>query len=418
MTNRNQCGIIASIKQKEKNMFKSELKALLAEKEGIINNYKPLFEHYDTYESICGAIKEKERELDNIQKEIDKAKHQLYHLNDEKIRQIYDPNEIYNVCTPNNSDGYYDRKIDDIKWELDIANTDIRNRLPKNKSEKWYGESPYMTMDYYKDYESHEVINLCQTISWLVEFCIMLKCDCLASEIKINNLDKVYDKAFKFRSYLEGMLKFTHLKISDNVFEYPFKKFRCLHEMLVVKEEKKEERKRQAEIVREQEALEKELELKEKELSKTEDSYTREVIEKEINSIENNLKNKRAGWLYVISNKDMKEGTYKLGITRRTDAMVRIKELSDASHSFMFDVHGFIWSEDVFKLEADIHRYFADRRINSVNWHKEHFMCTLDEVEEALKYLGYETKLNRDIYNSDYEESKRIFSEKNIKFID
>ncbi|MBQ0088236.1 MAG: GIY-YIG nuclease family protein [Prevotellaceae bacterium] len=399
-------------------MRKSELLAQIAEKDAIINKYEHLFEKYDEYNSICEAISKRRNKLDNIEADIATAKHELYHLNDEKIKQIYNPEAIYNICVPSNADGYYDQKIDNIKHELECVNQDIMGRLPKNKSEKWFCSSNYMKMDMYRDYQPHEVIELCQIITWLVEFCIILKCDCLAKEINLNNLDKIYNKAFKFRDCLEGMLKFTHLKISDDVFEYPFKKFRCLHQMMVLREEKREERRRQAEIVREQEALEKELENKEKELKKTEDSYTREVIKEEINIIENNLKNKRAGWLYVISNKDMKDGSYKLGITRRTDAMVRIKELSDASHSFMFDVHGFIWSEDVFKLEADIHRYFADRRINNVNWHKEHFICTLDEVEEALKYLGYETKLNRDVYNYDYEESKRVFAEKNIKFID
>src|SRR5690606_12403993 len=73
------------------------------------------------------------------------------------------------------------------------------------------------------------------------------------------------------------------------------------------------------------------------------------------------------------------------GMTRRLDPMDRIRELSDASVPFNFDVHALFFSEDAFGIEAMLHRHFADKRVNRINMRREFFYATPEEVLEALR---------------------------------
>jgi len=67
----------------------------------------------------------------------------------------------------------------------------------------------------------------------------------------------------------------------------------------------------------------------------------------------------KCGYIYVISNEGcFGEGAYKIGLTRRLDPMVRVKELGDASVPFTFDVHGIIYSQNVPELESMLHKEF------------------------------------------------------------
>ncbi len=93
----------------------------------------------------------------------------------------------------------------------------------------------------------------------------------------------------------------------------------------------------------------------------------------------------RAGHVYVISNVgSFGEDVYKIGMTRRLDPMDRIRELGDASVPFPFDVHAVISTTDAPKLENELHRMFAARRLNAVNLRKEFFAVGLAEIEAAV----------------------------------
>ena len=93
----------------------------------------------------------------------------------------------------------------------------------------------------------------------------------------------------------------------------------------------------------------------------------------------------RSGHVYVISNiGSFGEGTYKIGMTRRLDPVDRVKELSDASVPFPFDVHAMIFSHDAPGLENVLQRRFADRRLNLINLRREFFSVTLEEVASVV----------------------------------
>jgi len=74
----------------------------------------------------------------------------------------------------------------------------------------------------------------------------------------------------------------------------------------------------------------------------------------------------------------------KVGMTRRLEPMDRIKELSDASVPFNFDVHAIHFSNDAVGVEAEMHRRLADRRVNRVNLRREFFYATPSEVRDLL----------------------------------
>lgn len=96
----------------------------------------------------------------------------------------------------------------------------------------------------------------------------------------------------------------------------------------------------------------------------------------------------RIGYVYVISNKrSFGEDVYKIGMTRRLDPMDRVRELSNASVPFAFDVHYMIYTDDAPQLEAKLHQYFSNSRINTDNYRKEFFYVPLTEITNTLTEL-------------------------------
>jgi Domain of unknown function (DUF4041)/Meiotically up-regulated gene 113 len=100
--------------------------------------------------------------------------------------------------------------------------------------------------------------------------------------------------------------------------------------------------------------------------------------------------NIRAGYVYVISNRGaLGPNIVKIGLTRRLEPMDRVRELGDASVPFPFDVHAMFFAEDAVAVEADLHRAFAERRVNHVNQRREFFFASPAEVRTVLlKQVG------------------------------
>lgn len=95
--------------------------------------------------------------------------------------------------------------------------------------------------------------------------------------------------------------------------------------------------------------------------------------------------NIRAGYVYVISNRGaFGPNVVKIGLTRRLEPLDRVRELGDASVPFPFDVHAMFFADDAVTVEADLHRAFAERRVNHVNRRREFFFASPDEVRTVL----------------------------------
>ena len=113
-----------------------------------------------------------------------------------------------------------------------------------------------------------------------------------------------------------------------------------------------------------------------------------EDVDRAIEEVDYREANVRAGYVYVISNLGaLGEKMIKVGMTRRLDPMDRIRELSDASVPFNFDVHALFFSEDAYGIEAKMHHRLAERRVNRVNLRREFFYATPSEARDLLKEL-------------------------------
>ena len=71
-------------------------------------------------------------------------------------------------------------------------------------------------------------------------------------------------------------------------------------------------------------------------------------------------------------------------MTRRLEPRDRVRELGDASVPFTHDVHALFFSDDAITLENELHKEFADRRVNWVKPRREFFFATPQEVRTVL----------------------------------
>jgi len=243
------------------------------------------------------------------------------------------------------------------------------------------------------------------------------ECDELINKVKYNNYssyEKRIEKACNQISKLGSVMgiaitefykenKITELQLA---FEYAQKKQQEKEEQREIKAKMREEAKLQKEIEEARKKLEKEqthylnaLAKINRQLSEASESEKEELIskkqeleekiedtEKAIKDVDYREANKRAGYVYIISNIGaFGENVYKIGMTRRLDPMERVYELGDASVPFNFDVHAMIFSDDAPKLENALHKAFEDRKLNMVNQRREFFNVTLDEIKKVVK---------------------------------
>ncbi len=106
-------------------------------------------------------------------------------------------------------------------------------------------------------------------------------------------------------------------------------------------------------------------------------------IDKRLDSIAYRESHSKAGWLYVISSPSL-PGLVKLGATRRLNPTIRVKELSSSSLPEPFHAHCFVFSDDCFELENNIHKYFDKERVNP---DREFFRIEPKDAIDVLKEI-------------------------------
>lgn len=225
--------------------------------------------------------------------------------------------------------------------------------------------------------------------------------------VKAGNLDVSVARLQRCANRIERFGKDINLQITKKYFNLRVKELSLTAMyMQAVQAEKEAERERRAEL-REQAKAQKELEAEMARLRKEQEHYRNVLekmreqgnqeeaeklearlaeIDKSINDVDYRAANIRAGYVYVISDVGaFGERMVKIGMTRRLDPMDRMRELSDASVPFKFDVHALFFSKDAVSLETMLHHEFEDRRVNKVNARKEFYYCTPQEVLDKLK---------------------------------
>ena len=106
-------------------------------------------------------------------------------------------------------------------------------------------------------------------------------------------------------------------------------------------------------------------------------------IDKRLDSIAYRESHSKAGWLYVISSPSL-PGLVKIGCTRRLNPALRVRELSSSSLPEPYHAHCFVFSDDCFELENNIHKYFDKERVNP---DREFFRIEPKEAVDVLKEI-------------------------------
>lgn len=274
------------------------------------------------------------------------------------------------------------------------------------------------------------------------------ECDSIIEKVKFNNLDKIQTQIEKAASAIDKLNQRNKISITTTYISLKIQELKLVYEYRKKKQEEKELLREQRAEEREQAKLQKEIEEQRKEVIKEQkhyqtakEKYVKELescseerkdellekiksIDEHLNEIDTDLKNidyreanKRAGYVYIISNiGSFGENVYKIGMTRRLDPQDRVDELGDASVPFTFDVHAMIFSDDAPTLENNLHKEFDDRKVNMVNGRKEFFNVTLDEIKQAVKKYNENIIEIKDIPDAEqYRESKILRQQMNNK---
>ena len=259
---------------------------------------------------------------------------------------------------------------------------------------------------------------------------IKLRLRCLDNEFKMANAVVDWNNIERLKERCE--LTFTQINNNGDLIKTqirrPYLKLKILeldlnHHINMrkqqLKEDEREERRRLAEIKREEERIERAAQkavrdrevmeaLVAKELEKLSpaDSEKAMLIERmryklgELQKAEvralSMAEMTRAGYIYVISNKtSFGDGVCKVGMTRRVNPNDRVKELGDASVPELFDVHAYIYSDDAPSLEKHLHDKLDKSRVNMINRRKEFFRVDPNDVIAIVEDFDASLKIEK-----------------------
>ncbi len=262
------------------------------------------------------------------------------------------------------------------------------------------------------------------------------ECDSAISSARWNNIEILEKRIRKSIEMLNKYNSSTSVSIASGYLDLKLTELRISIEHKIKIQDEKEEQSAIRQQMREESALEREVEIAAKdeekyqkllfkanqEAEKSAGTKLEEVNEKIsvlMKELENaHLKNERAksmaeqtkrGHVYVISNiGSFGENVYKIGMTRRLEPLDRVKELGDASVPFLFDVHAMIYSEDAPALESALHKEFTNQRVNLVNLRKEFFNVSLEDIEVKAQGFSSDVEFIRTAEASHYRESQAI----------
>lgn len=280
----------------------------------------------------------------------------------------------------------------------------------------------------------------------LMLFAFNGECDGLIAKVKWNNASKTKEriiKAFDAINKLGGTQNvfitqdYLKLKLDELslTYEYEQKKYEEKEEQRLIREQMREEEKAQRELEKaqkdaedEERRFQKALEKAKQELQSS-NTVDATLLQEQIKELEQKLqaaheRKERAiaqaqltkvGHIYVISNLgSFGQDVYKIGMTRRLDPLDRVRELSDASVPFHFDIHAIIYSDNAPQLEYELHKKFADRRLNRVNHKKEFFKVSLEEIEAFVnQHANAEIEFTKLAEAREYRETLSMLEQVN-----
>lgn len=270
------------------------------------------------------------------------------------------------------------------------------------------------------------------------------ECNAIMAKVKWDNYELFLERLKRIYKKINSLGQSNLIEISEEYFnlkvkelqlvcEYDLKKKAEKEEERALREERKEEEKALRDIEKERRRAELEEIYYQKALKKVEIeieyatgarlenltekiSYLQEQLREAQENKERALsmaQQTRRGYVYVISNiGSFGENVYKIGMTRRLDPNDRIRELSNASVPFKYDIHAMIFSEDAPSLEAKLHSAFEGAKVNKVNGKKEFFRVSLSEIEKVVENSGIKVEFVRIPEARDFRESMKESNER------
>lgn len=210
------------------------------------------------------------------------------------------------------------------------------------------------------------------------------------------------------------------ISISQKYLDIKLSILRLTLEQNISKQIEKEKIKRERQRLKEEQQLlleaEKERKRLEEERKNLQKLFAKAVSEQEQEDIKNKLaevdkrteeidwriSHQSAGWLYIATTPCL-EGMYKAGCTKQLNPLNRLAQLSSASVPYPFECHGLVFSENVFDLEAKLHKRLDSVRVNKINRGKEFFYGL---PEEVIKILKEEFKVNVHFVDENWVEEE------------
>lgn len=344
---------------------------------------------------------EKKTALEQLEKEIAEKKDKLIELSEKVLFQdfsLYEP--MYDFV---NSDCY--------KFKLD----EIRQRQKSMIKERIAATG---TTDWLVNNNKREGRKMVRDTQKLLLRSFNSECENVTGKVKYNNFNSCKKRIMNAYEAISKLGQVMQISINPEYYDLKIQELHLAFEYKQMKQQEKEHQREVRARLREEAALQKEIEEERLKVEKEKIHYSNaldaarhqyeqstdgkeqnalrqkineleeqmEEINKNLSDIDYREANQRAGYVYVISNiGSFGNNIYKIGMTRRLDPMQRVYELGDASVPFNFDVHAIIFSDDAPKLEAALHNAFDDKKLNLINTRREFFNVSLDEIEHVVK---------------------------------
>lgn len=262
--------------------------------------------------------------------------------------------------------------------------------------------------------------------------------DAILSNVRHDNFGTMSQKIRDVFSLVnENGKAFRNARIVDRYLEARLDELKWAVAVQELRRIDREEQKRIRDEMREEERVRKEIERAMAEAKKQEDvlqqameearkamaeasvsqkhDYEMKLAELEQQLHEANEANRRAvsmaqqtkmGHVYIISNiGSFGDDVFKIGMTRRLEPLDRVKELSDASVPFPFDVHAMIHSTNAPALEAELQSHFEEAQLNLVNTRKEFYRVPLSAIRAAVDQRNLDVSWTMRAEALEYRES-------------
>lgn len=248
----------------------------------------------------------------------------------------------------------------------------------------------------------------------------------LISKVRWNNVSQMKERLNKAYYDINKLGDGFRISISLDYLYLKEKELILEYEYLAKKQEEKELMRAAQEELREEEKARREFEQAQREAEKQEAMYLKALekarkelgyltgeeydkLQSKVSMLEIELavameRKERAismaqqtkrGHVYIISNiGSFGENVYKIGMTRRLDPIDRVRELGDASVPFKFDIHAMIYSDEARTLEYELHKAFSDKKVNMLNYRREFFNVSLQDIKDKISQLGFDAEFS------------------------